>query len=933
MLIILSLIYNEIILMLFSRTADVQPVLMYSAAFSASIGAFFYALCQLILSFSTKSQHTGQPVSSSVHSSLDDTRCTRSAVAAEQASSLTSERDPAAVSVFSHSPAQFLISVPVFVIIALYFTTESVVRSIFSMYFSPSALFSGAGNVARQYTDELLSGIAIGAVRFLIFSVPALLCLSAYLIRRTHVITFLKKPAGHKERGQAGEVCPVFSGDPNGGACRASLKNPADGRWSVPLKKADVGACGALFKAAVLLLFSFILHFAASEAVLSGSSAPVYTSQYNFNNAVEQFGLCEATFLHFHYSVTGIPADSFDELSSVGEDGLAKFYHSEEVQDTLQDPELPAGIFHHAEDDSAGSVFASLTGISNEDRQASGTFSASASGFVFSSAGSSGADLETSLDAFSESAAADAATDGSGSESVRIPGSDQQSGAEFLQGSEYAGESDAESLQGSESAREPEPENEPVLVTEPVSEPEPVPKFNVMDINFPHESASKQVSQLSDYLETLAPSEKNRYTGIFSGKNLIMICAESYCDAFISPELTPTIWRLTHNGIYFSDYYQPSWGGSTSTGELSMLLGLDSNSGADAMIKIAGNNHYFSMGNQLQRHGYFSLAFHNGSHTFYSRNLTHEGLGYDAFFASGKHLDAFCGHSYPTDTEMIEGTLPAYVSHQPFSVYYMTVSGHAAYEKNSLYVRKYYDTVNAAVGDDYYEKTKYYICYQMELESALKALVDGLEEAGIADDTVIVMTGDHYPYGLGNGQTWHNDRDYINDLIKCSDALYWNEDKSGLVIWSGCLEHELKDMACEISEPTMSLDILPTVSNLFGVEFDSRLLPGRDVFAETEPLVFWNNLSWITREGKYDTRKHVYYPDEDTVISEEDQEEYIKTVNAIVNGRILMCTSIMNTDYYALLFGPDEVKADPDAVWAQLKTELEAREAEPEEQP
>ena len=461
----------------------------------------------------------------------------------------------------------------------------------------------------------------------------------------------------------------------------------------------------------------------------------------------------------------------------------------------------------------------------------------------------------------------------------------------------------------------------------------PPPSYNVMDIDFGRPELSEgSAGELSAFLSTREPSLQNEYTGIFRGKNLIMICAESYCDAFIRPELTPTLWRLSRNGFYFSDFYQPSWGGSTTTGELSLVEGLDSTAGDEAVTNIADHNHYFTMGNQLQRLGYFSLAFHNGSYTFYHRERTHENLGYDAYFASGHHIEDFCGQGYPTDTQMIEGTLPAYIGHQPFSIYYMTVSGHAPYEKNSYFVRHYYDQVNAIVGDEYYEKTKYYICYQMELESALTSLVKGLEDAGIADDTVIVLVGDHYPYGLGNGRTWHNDRDYIDDLIKEDDVLYWNEDKNGLIIWSGCLENSLKGMSCEISEPVSSLDILPTVSNLFGVEFDSRLLPGRDVFAEnTEPFVFWNNLSWITKDGKYDSRKKVFYPAETAATAAdytpEPEPADLDDAHHQTQNMITMCTRIEALDYFGLVFGPDSVKGDPEAVWALLEQELHERAA------
>ena len=467
---------------------------------------------------------------------------------------------------------------------------------------------------------------------------------------------------------------------------------------------------------------------------------------------------------------------------------------------------------------------------------------------------------------------------------------------------------------------------------------------NVMEIDFSAEQlhATKQLAALTDYISAREPSSKNRYTGLFKGKNLILICAESYCDRFIRPELTPTLWRLTRNGIYFEEYYQSEWGGSTTTGELAFVEGLGGNDGDESMIKIAGNNHYFTMGNQLQRLGYSSVAFHNGSHTYYKRHTTHENLGYNQYIAGGSGVEKLTGSSYPDDTLFLELTPELYLDHQPFSVYYMTISGHAPYEKSSHLVKRYIDRVNEVLGSEYYDKTKYYICYQMELEEALRILVEKLEKAGIADETVIALTGDHYPYGLGNGRTWHNDRDYIDDLIKADDVLRWNQDRSGLILWCGSLEHEDREYACTVKEPVGNLDILPTLSNLFGVEFDSRLLPGRDALApDTEPFVFWNNLTFVTKEGKYDSRKKIWYPNEGFEWTAEDPA-YLERCQAMLNDRLLMSRSIQRTDYYGLLFGPDEVKQAGDILytpekaeeiresWKQEKARLEAEQKETE---
>lgn len=429
---------------------------------------------------------------------------------------------------------------------------------------------------------------------------------------------------------------------------------------------------------------------------------------------------------------------------------------------------------------------------------------------------------------------------------------------------------------------------------------------NEMNLNFAalETSDNSEVRSLTEYIKSQTASDKNIYTGLFEGKNLILISAESYCAAFIDPALTPTLWRLTHNGIYFSEYYMPEWGGSTTTGELSWLVGLAPNKGDDSMIAIKDNNLYFTLPNALQRAGYSTGGFHNGSVTYYSRNETHTNLGLNQFIANENGIGDLVGYHYPYDDTLMNSTIWLYEDKSPFCVYYMTLSGHAPYKSDSEPVARYYDTVEQIVGDKYEKRTKEYICYQMELESALTCLMDELERKDLLNDTVICMVGDHYPYGLGKGEAWGNDKSYLSDLLKADHHVQYNEDRNGLVLWCGSLENEDKDMAIEVTDPVFSLDIVPTLLNMFGIEFDSRLFPGRDVMApDTEPLCFWYNVSWVTRRGKYDAFEEVYTPREGYA----QDSEYVEYIKGVVENKLLMSHKIMELDYYGLLFGEDEI--------------------------
>lgn len=434
---------------------------------------------------------------------------------------------------------------------------------------------------------------------------------------------------------------------------------------------------------------------------------------------------------------------------------------------------------------------------------------------------------------------------------------------------------------------------------------EPVKK-NEMDLKLDeisNSTSNAEVQELNIYVDSLTASDQNEYTGLFEGKNLILICAEAFSDTVIDEKLTPTLYRMTHNGFYFSEYYQPTWGGSTSTGEYSFLIGLVPLNGIQSMLDTQENNLYFTLGNQLQRKGYYSAAYHNGSYDFYSRQLTHTNLGYSTWTAQGNGLETITGE-FPGDEKFFDATMDTYISFElPFSIYYMTVSGHSIYTRESIYTEENLEYVKSIVGDKYKDTTVYYLCYQMELEHALTTMIKKLEEAEIADDTVICLTSDHYPYGLDATETFGNSEDYLSDLYGYVPTTSWEHDRNSCIIWSGCLENEDKDMACEISTPTYSLDIVPTLSNLFGLEYDSRLLVGRDVFSDEEPLVIWNTYSWVTEKGKYDSINEIFYPNDGVKI----EEGYVERINTQVTNKIVFSRKVIDNDYYAILFGKDTV--------------------------
>lgn len=426
--------------------------------------------------------------------------------------------------------------------------------------------------------------------------------------------------------------------------------------------------------------------------------------------------------------------------------------------------------------------------------------------------------------------------------------------------------------------------------TTPATDPPVVLGDNVLDLDFEQLAASESSSAIASihkYVASLTPSKQNEYTGLFKGKNLIFITAEAFSAEVIDPVRTPTLYRLATKGIQFTDYYQPAWGGSTSTGEYSNTIGLVPANGTASIKETTQQDMFLTIGNQLKDLGYYSVAYHNHTYTYYDRNLTHPGLGYDKFIGLGNGMEEGVKKRWPeSDREMMEFTVDQYINQQPFNIYYMTVSGHCLYSTSGNNMSsKNYDAVQDL---EYSETVKSYLACQMELEYAMRYLVNALEEAGIADDTVIVLATDHYPYGLEKSSTWNNTEDYLSELYGYTYKNNIQRDHSALIIWSGCLEG--KNIV--VDTPVYSLDILPTLSNLFGVEYDSRLLIGRDVFSDEIPLALWPDYNWKTDKGTYLNK--TFTPAEGVTV----EDGYVDYINSIVKNKITYSQSVAKQDYF-----------------------------------
>ena len=396
------------------------------------------------------------------------------------------------------------------------------------------------------------------------------------------------------------------------------------------------------------------------------------------------------------------------------------------------------------------------------------------------------------------------------------------------------------------------------------------------------------IKQMAEYFAAAKPTMKNEYTGLFEGKNLIFISAESFNTFIMSEELTPTLWKMAHEGFVLTEYYQPSYAGGTSSGEYSNLFGLMPCSG-NAMKQTLKQDLSYTIGNRLLGEGYTGMAFHNGSFTYYDRDKTHKRLGYDSWMGLGNGLFKGYKADYKnSDEEMMKYTLPMYIDKEPFSIYYMTISGHPPYAPGGAggIGKKNYAAVKAL---PYSQKLKYFIAQNLELEYAMKYLMEELEAAGKLDNTVFVISPDHYPYGLAG-----SDNQYFKEMLG-KDVFYWNFD---LMRNTGIIYCSSMESPVVVDKPTYSLDLYPTVMNLFGLTYDSRLFTGQDMLSDSPGLVIFLNYDWISDTAYCGGNDKLFPRPADGVLP---SNEYVQSMTKFVKLKASMGRKIQTRNFFKLL--------------------------------
>lgn len=397
---------------------------------------------------------------------------------------------------------------------------------------------------------------------------------------------------------------------------------------------------------------------------------------------------------------------------------------------------------------------------------------------------------------------------------------------------------------------------------------------------------NEQVKNLHLYFKNADSTIQNDKTGIFKDKNLILILAESLDEIAIHPEVTPTLYKMTKESYYFNNYYSPIMYKLT-TGDAQFIVdtSLAPDSKKWSINKYNKNDYHFSLPNLFNEIGYYTSAYHNWNDRYYNRGGFLPNLGYNDYFdIEDLKIKNEFHPNFPSDIPLVEKSLEHFINEDKFFSYIISVSGHLPYSKGQKIAKKNWEYVKDLEVNN---KTKSYYAAIVEFDRALEKLLEELENNGKLDDTVIAVYADHYPYGLT--------KEEVQEASTRNRDKYYNIHRVPFFIWSKDIEPEV------IEKPVSNFDVLPTLANLFGLEYDSRFMFGKDVFSDSEHIVTFADSSWLTEKGRFNALTGNFEP-----FGEAVDGEYIKKINDKVKNRLGLSVQMLKNDYFSKIFDKNE---------------------------
>lgn len=390
---------------------------------------------------------------------------------------------------------------------------------------------------------------------------------------------------------------------------------------------------------------------------------------------------------------------------------------------------------------------------------------------------------------------------------------------------------------------------------------------------------------LNNYFISQDITSMNEYTGMFKGKNVIFIMMESISDIFINPDLFPNFYKMYTEGWHWENNYSPRNACATGNNEMSGMLSLYTINNNCTANNYRSNTYYESVFNLFNEAGYSTTSMHDYTEAYYYRSTIHKNMGSGKYYGV-RDLGISYSNEYvewASDEDFMNKVLEILKNGEdgkPFMTWLTTVSAHQPYSASSTLGDKYLSEFSNL---NYPRELKRYLSKAKVTDDGLGVLLKGLEEQGILDDTVIIMYGDHYPYGMS--------KSLIKNILTY-DLDDYEIERVPFVIYNSKMEPKT------FKEYTSYINILPTVANLFDLDYDPRLYMGDDLLSDTyQSLVVFADGSWKNERAYYNASTGRIKDYTDNPYSTEE----VKAINEDISYKMKMSSLAIRNNYFNYL--------------------------------
>ncbi len=396
---------------------------------------------------------------------------------------------------------------------------------------------------------------------------------------------------------------------------------------------------------------------------------------------------------------------------------------------------------------------------------------------------------------------------------------------------------------------------------------------------------NQNLNNITNYIKNATITNYNDHTGIFEGKNLIVIMMESANEIIINKDLYPNFYKLYTEGISFKNNFSPRNSCSTGNNEFSGMTGLYTIQNNCTANIYRDNTYFTSIFNLFKNAGYKTSSMHNYTEHYYARSIIHKNLGSDIYYGVQdlgiNYYNVY--KDWSSDEDFMNAAMDITLNNNatnPYMLWLTTVSSHQPYGVSSEEGDKY---LSITENSDYSMELRRYMSKLKTLDNSLGILLERLKASNTLDDTVIVLYGDHYPYGLKNSD--------INSVLSY-DLSDYEVERTPMVIYNSTIKSEVVDKYSSF------VNLTPTVANLFNLDYDPRKYMGTDVFSdEYLNIVAFADGSWKNSEAFYDARTASikYYTDKTYTTDE------IVNINNMVTTKMQVSEAIIRNNYFNYL--------------------------------